>query len=290
MLIQNAYAKINLSLEVLGKREDGYHDIVSVMQLIDLHDTLLFSPADELTIESDSPKLNAEGENNLIWKAARLLAGATGTSNGAQIELQKRIPISAGLGGGSSDAAAALVGLSKLWGVNISQEEMSRLAARLGSDVPFFLGAPTALVQGRGERVTPLPLLRPCWVLLIYQPCDVERKTKRLYSSLFKEEMTAGELTSELVLAIKQGDFPEARLLHNSFERAAYSTFAPLNETRRQLEQLGAGGIHVSGSGPTIFVLFPQEQEVKAQILREILQTEGFSVLLTRTRTRALSA
>lgn len=285
MLTQNAYAKINLSLEVLGKREDGYHDIVSVMQLIDLHDTLLFSPADELTIESDSPKLNAEGENNLIWKAARLLAGATGTSNGAHIGLQKRIPISAGLGGGSSDAAAALVGLSKLWGVNISQEEMSRLAARLGSDVPFFLGAPTALVQGRGERVTPLPMLRPCWVLLIYQPCDVEGKTKRLYSSLFKEEMTAGEVTSELVLAIKQGDFPEARLLHNSFERAAYLTFAPLNETRRQLEQLGAGGIHVSGSGPTIFVLFPQEQGVKAQILREILQTEDFSALLTRTHT-----
>ncbi len=287
MLTQNAYAKINLSLEVLGKREDGYHDIISVMQLIELHDTLFFSLDEELTIASDSPKLTAEGENNLVWKAAHLLAGATGTSAGAHIELQKRIPISAGLGGGSSDAAAALMGLSKLWGVNISQEEMSRLAGKLGSDVPFFLSAPTALVQGRGERVMPLPLLRPCWVLLVYQPCDVEGKTKRLYSSLLKEEMTAGALTSELVSAIKQGDFPESRLLHNSFERAAYSTFAPLNETRRRLEQFGAEGVHLSGSGPTIFVLFPQEEAAKAQTLHTTLKAEGFRTILTCTRARS---
>ena len=116
MITRDAYAKLNLSLEVIGQRDDGYHDLISVMQLVDLHDTLTFEMADEITLECDHPILAAEGRNNLVWRAARLLQETARVNKGAKIELQKNIPLAAGLGGGSSDAAATLSGLSELWG------------------------------------------------------------------------------------------------------------------------------------------------------------------------------
>src|SRR5207249_7371755 len=121
---RNAYAKLNLSLEVVGQREDGYHDIVTVMQLVDLHDTLTFNDSDEIMVECDHPALAAEGKANLVWRAARLLQETAKVGKGAHIELQKNIPLAAGLGGGSSDAAATLSGLVELWGLELSQEEM----------------------------------------------------------------------------------------------------------------------------------------------------------------------
>ena len=153
-LVRLAYAKINLCLEIIGKREDNYHNIVSVMQLVDLSDMLTFFEGDELTLACDNVRLAEEGDGNLILKTARLLQEAGGVQRGAHIELEKRIPLAAGLGGGSSDAAAALRGLSELWGLRAGREDLMNLAIQLGSDVPFFLAGPTALVEGRGERVT----------------------------------------------------------------------------------------------------------------------------------------
>ncbi len=138
MITEHAYAKLNLSLEVLGRREDGYHDVVSVMQLIELHDTLRFGPASELEVECDSEELAAEGEANLVLRAARLLQDSTGVREGARIVLWKRIPLSAGMGGGSSDAAATLRGLVRLWGLRLREDEMHYLAALLSTPMRLF--------------------------------------------------------------------------------------------------------------------------------------------------------
>src|SRR5438105_2529957 len=170
MITRNAYAKLNLGLEVTGRREDGYHDIVSVMHLVDLHDTLTFDADAEITVDCDNPILASEGRANLVWRAARLLQETAKVGKGARIELQKNIPLAAGLGGGSSDAAATLSGLVELWGLDLSGEEMRNLAGILGSDVPFFLDGATALVEGRGDRVTPLPAMPPAWAVLVCQP------------------------------------------------------------------------------------------------------------------------
>ena len=145
-----APAKVNLTLEVLGKRHDGYHDIASVMQTISLFDTLTFTPADNVKVSSNVSVLN--NKDNLVYRAAVLLKDEIGVSEGADIRLDKGIPLDAGLGGGSSDAAAALLGLDRLWGLGLLKTQLKDLAARLGSDVPFFLRGGSALVEGRGER------------------------------------------------------------------------------------------------------------------------------------------
>lgn len=281
MIEQKAYAKINLSLEVIEKRKDGYHEIVSVMQMVDLHDTLLFSPADELSVECDDPALAAEGEGNLVWKAARLLQEHIKESRGARIELHKRIPMSAGLAGGSSDAAATLRGLSQLWGLGMSRSELRLLGATLGSDVPFFMGSPTALVEGRGERVTPLPSPPPGWAVLVCRPYDLPNKTQQLYGNLIRGDMTGGNSTQQLVYAIVQEEFPRSDLLHNAFERAAFTVFEGLEKVCRKMLHTSGRDAHLSGSGPTLFTLFPESQRLKAEALHETLQAEGLRTFLT---------
>ena len=148
-----ASAKVNLTLEVLGKREDGYHEIASVMQAISLFDTLTFSPYDEVKVTTDVPEL--EGEDNLVYIAAMLLRETSGVSAGAEIHLEKQVPLAAGLGGGSSDAAATVLGLDRLWGLELGEGELKELAAQLGSDVPFFVtgGPPWWRGGGNGCRM-----------------------------------------------------------------------------------------------------------------------------------------
>src|SRR4030042_180950 len=155
MIPLKAYAKINLTLEALSKRPDGYHEIASVRQATSLADTLTFEPAETLDFNCDVPELQTG--DNLVLKAARLLKEISGYKKGARINLTKKIPLAAGLGSGSTDAAATLVGLNKLWGLNLSRAKLLELAAKLGSDVPFFLYGGTALAQERGEQGTPLP-------------------------------------------------------------------------------------------------------------------------------------
>ncbi len=174
-----AHAKLNLCLEIIGKRDDNYHDITSVIQAVDLHDTLTFAPAGDntLTLECDDPTLAAEGDSNLVLKAAHLLQKTAGINSGAHITLHKEIPMSAGIGGGSSDAAGALLGLTELWNLRISKSDLAEMAAALGSDVPFFLEGPTALVEGRGERVTRIPSPPPGWAVLVCPRYDLKNKT-----------------------------------------------------------------------------------------------------------------
>ncbi|HEX8228391.1 MAG TPA: 4-(cytidine 5'-diphospho)-2-C-methyl-D-erythritol kinase [Chloroflexia bacterium] len=279
-----AYAKINLGLEVTGKRPDGYHNLVSVMQLVDLHDRLTFSPADNVRLFSDDPAMLAEGENNLVLRAAYLLRQASGTGKGAHITLDKRIPSAAGLGGGSSDAAATLLGLSRLWGLDLSREELSRLGSTLGSDVPFFFGGPTALVEGRGEQVTSLAPLLLFLAVLVSQPYHIPGKTRQLYASLAPEDLGDGTRTREVLSVLQRGGDISSVPLFNSFKRAAFQVFPGLERVRRQMLDAGAPNVYLSGSGPTLYTLYPQSAASEAQRLYDTLIDNGLKVYLVESK------
>ena len=167
-------AKVNLTLEVLGKRDDGYHEIASVMQAVSLFDTLTLSLAEDVQLIADVPELGTR--DNLVYRAAELIKRVKRVDEGVEIRLNKGIPIAAGMGGGSSDAAATLLGLNLLWGLSLDTKELEGLAAQLGSDVPFFLSGGSALAEGRGERITPLPAPRPHgWSSLSNQTSSITR-------------------------------------------------------------------------------------------------------------------
>ena len=193
-LTLQAYAKINLTLEVLAKRPDGYHEISTILQTISLADTLTFEPSANLDFRCDVSSLKTP--DNLVLKAARLLQETTGSNKGAIINLTKRIPIAAGLGSGSTDAAATLVGLNQLWELNLSLDKLTEPAAKLGSDVAFFLYGGTALAKGRGEQITPLPPAPEHWLVLLKPAIKpVPSKTAQLYSRLNPSHYTSGQHT-----------------------------------------------------------------------------------------------
>lgn len=275
MLVVDATAKINLALEVLGRRQDGYHEIRTVMQAIDLHDTLRFHPGTGLSVVS-SRLLTLD---NTVAAAARLFGGKLGYTGGATIELVKRIPAAAGLGGGSSDGAATLTGLNRLWQRGLSREELLPLAEKLGSDVPFFLYGGTALAEGRGERITSLPLLPPRTIVLLVPPVAVPMgKTGRLYRSLQASHHTRGEFTERAVKAIRHGRLPE---LHNVFENVAFDVFPGLRGFWQRFEASGAGEVHLAGSGPVLFSLCGTENEADEVCLK--LRRQGLEAHLAHT-------
>ena len=250
-LTLKAYAKINLTLEVLGRREDGYHDIASIMQAVDLYDTLSFEPADELTLVCDLPELATD--DNLVLSAAKLLREETGYESGAKITLEKRIPSASGLGGGSSDAAATMVGLNELWGLGLTIEELAPLAARVGSDVPFFLHGGTAMVLGRGERIRPLPTIDLQWLVLIAPSIHVPNKTASMYGKLTRSHMTRGALTRKLEARIRGGGDAPPQFYFNAFDDVAFKAYPELEKYWSTLDAMGGREIHLAGSGPSIF-------------------------------------
>ena len=250
-LTLKAYAKINLTLEVLGRREDGYHDIASIMQAVDLCDTLSFEPADELTLECDVPELSAD--ENLVLRAAGMLREETGCESGSKITLEKCIPSAAGLGGGSSDAAATLVGLNELWGLGLTVEELTPLAAGVGSDVPFFLHGGTAMVLGRGERIRPLPPIDSQWLVLLVPSIYVPNKTASMYGMLSQSHMTRGALTRKLEARIRGGGDAPPQFFFNAFDDVAFKAYPELEKYWNTLDAMGGREIHLAGSGPSIF-------------------------------------
>jgi 4-diphosphocytidyl-2-C-methyl-D-erythritol kinase len=247
----DAHAKVNLTLEVLGRRDDGYHEIVSVLQTIDLHDTLSLEPADDLTLTCDVPEL--ESPDNLVLRAAHLLREASGYRGGCRLSLAKKVPAAAGLGGGSSDAAAALSGLNRLWELGMSLEELTPLAARLGSDVPFFLRGGTAMVQGRGERVRPLPPADIQWVVVLAPRILMPDKTASVYARLSESDFTPGQLTRKLEARIRGGGDVPPQFLFNVFDEVALQAFPDLRRYWDTFRVLGAREIHVAGTGPSLY-------------------------------------
>lgn len=277
-----APAKINLSLEVLNKRPDGFHEVMTVMQTIGLADKIYIKPATDLQFDCNQPELVVE--DNLVWRAALLMHEICGEEQqrGADLYLEKIIPIKAGLGGGSSDAATTMMALNLLWEMNLDDDQLIELAARLGSDVPFFIKGGTALAEGRGERLETLPGLSPSWLVLLFPQVELpDNKTSELYRMLDRNDFSSGGVTRALVRAISRQERPSQSLFFNSFERVVYERFPRMDYFRQAMVEAGADYVRVSGSGPTIYTLLADEAD--AQAIAANLTREGFATAVVPT-------
>jgi len=280
MLTVLAPAKINLTLEVLAKRPDGFHEIRSVIQTINLCDSLHFQSGENIGFKSSMP--GWVPEESLVSKTVSLLQEATGCGKGATIEVRKRIPSVSGLGGDSSDAAAILCGLNRLWGLDLSHQELLKLAWQLSSDAAFFLYGGTALVEGRGERVTPLPPFPLMWVVLMMPPVSrLHRKTERLYASVKASHYTRGQITDRFVTWLTGGGGIAPFIVFNVFDNVAPDSFSGLEAYWQQFLKAGAKEVHLAGSGPALFTL--EKDKAQAETIYRHLQQQGLQSYLTNT-------
>ena len=278
MLTILAPAKLNLTLEVLARRPDGYHEIRSVIQTISLCDRLTFRARPSVDIRTDSPQWSAD--KSLVSRAVNLVREITGVTRGIAIEVENHIPLISGLGGDSSAAAATLRGLNEIWELNLPEEKLFELAAQLGSDVPFFLHGGTAMMAGRGEVLTQLPPLPHHWVVLVMP--DVPRlpgKTAKLYASLNTSHFTDGHITKQLVKELKEGKEPTT--LFNTFENVAFARGSELKVYRDHICKLGASHVHLAGSGPALFTLF--KDKARAEELHTRCKQQNLETYLVET-------
>jgi 4-diphosphocytidyl-2-C-methyl-D-erythritol kinase len=278
--VREACAKINITLEVTGKRDDGYHQISSVMQAINLRDTLSIRQADHLYLDSNVTTLVSP--NNLVYRAARLLQDITGVARGAAISLGKNIPLASGLGGGSSDAVATIQTLNDIWELNLTPDNLERIAAQLGSDTLFFLaGGGTALAGGRGDKITRLPSLPQAYVVLMNPDMNIPNKTSSMYASLDPSHFTHGEATQKIIEMLRRGEQITVSDCYNVFEKVAFSRFTELEEYRRCFLSAGAEEVRLAGAGPTLFTL-AENQDHGLEIYHQ-LEKEGLEVYLAKT-------
>lgn len=262
-----AYAKVNLTLEVFGERSDGYHALRSVVLPVSLADTLDVEAMDAGTVTSD-----AGYDDDLCVKAARLLKSSVSglpSSIGAKIAVIKRIPAGGGLGGGSADAAATLVALNEVWGLGMSREKLAEIGAHVGSDVPaLVLGGPV-LMEGRGERVTRLPGGRETVNLVLANP-GVFSSTKEVYAACTPRLSADDSIVSRMRIALAEGDVPGiAAVLTNDLQEPATALHPEIGEALAALKAAGAQGVLMSGSGSTVFGLVESEArgaEIAAQL------------------------
>lgn len=283
-------AKINLRLEVLGRRPDGFHEIRTLFQAIDLEDEVEARHADGLVLECDDPALPTD-RRNLVLRAAEALAERLGDpSRGARLTLRKRIPVGGGLGGGSANAAGALVALSRLWESPLRHDELAELAASLGADVPFFLVGGTAYGWGRGERVRPLPALPPTSILLGAPPFPIS--TAEVYAAHAERVGTAGRLDpltpenpgvtvpASFLKLIEENDFGQVR---NDLEPTVLEGWPELGRFRSALDGAGARAACVSGSGSTVFGVFEAKSDASRAAEALVERFPGWRLLLART-------
>ncbi len=284
-LVVRAHAKINLSLRITGTRADGYHDLRTVFHALDLHDTLTIVASDgPLSLQSAEPGFPL-GESNLIWKAAVAaweLGGRTGPPCDVSILVEKRIPMQAGLGGGSADAAAALVALSRLWAPDRSAADIAAMAARLGADVPFFLVGGAALGLGRGEMLYPLSDLPALDVVLVVPPFGVS--TAEAYRWFDEAEATGGgrDTTTGRSPGRIPGDWPPSACdVVNDLEPPVIQRHPVIGEMIAALAASGADAVAMSGSGSSVFGLF----STRARAGRAVSEAgrRGWRTVLTRT-------
>jgi 4-diphosphocytidyl-2-C-methyl-D-erythritol kinase len=266
-LVLRAAAKVNLTLEVLGKRADGYHEIATVMQAVDLSDRITLDDADDLQLRSDSAMVPSDA-GNLAWRAAAALKEAAGVEHGVHIALDKRIPVAAGLGGGSSDAAGVLLGLNRLWRLQWPLERLEDVAATLGSDVAFFLRGGAALATGRGEKVEPLK--GRSMALVLVNP-KFPSSTAEMYGRLTPAMYSDGAATRALAGTLGRSAARVAASLYNGMEAAAAAVFPQIVQMRAALLAAGALGALMSGSGPTVFGVarsYEQARQIRARVAR----------------------
>lgn len=280
MVTEKAKAKINLTLDVLSKRPDGFHEVEMVMQTVDLSDLLRFQERDDnaISLSCQVPYIPIDNRN-LAYRAAELLRNKFGITKGLHISIEKNIPVAAGLAGGSSDAAAALRGLNRMWELNLSLDELADLGAELGSDVPFCVYGGTAIARGRGEIIERLPTPSPLWVVLVKPPIAVS--TADVYRNLDLEQVHQHPDTSRMVNALATGNTNAVMAeLGNVLEAVTFKMHPEVDRLKQQLLKFGAPGALMSGSGPTVFALAERE----SRALRIYNALRGFSreVYLTR--------
>lgn len=276
-----ACAKLNLTLDILRRREDGYHDLQMVMQSIDLADELTITPArGEGKMTTTLSYLPSDGRN-LAQLAAAAFRAAAGTGPQVDISIQKRIPVCAGMAGGSSDGAAVLRAMNELAGTGLTPMELAEIGSTVGSDVPYCVLGGTALAEGRGERLTPLPALPPCHVVVCKPPFPIS--TPQLFSRVDVRKIVRRPDTAGLIAALERGDLTDvARRMYNVFEDVLEPRRqSEINAIKTALIDCGALGASMTGSGPTVFGLF--DRLAPAQAARDALAGRYQDVFLCRT-------
>ncbi len=278
MLTVLARAKVNLGLEILGRRSNGYHEVVTILQEIDLADRLTFEEAPELTLASSRPDLASDPEN-LVLRAARALRAAAGVSRGASIFLEKSIPVAAGLGGGSSDAGATLVALNRLWQIDWDLGRLEGVARGIGTDVAFFLHGGTQLATGLGDELTSLPTPR-LWVVVVTVPLSFPDKTRRLYGALRPEDWSDGARVERIASALRSGEPISASHLPSGFNRVARELFPTVDCVIAAVNRAG-GVASLCGAGPSVISL--HDDASSAQRVADRLRKDGLNVSIGAT-------
>lgn len=256
-----APAKINLALDVLSKREDGFHEVEMIMTTVDLADRIELEllEADKISVDVSEGFVPTDSRN-LAYKAAQLLKDRFKVSAGVKIYIQKNIPVSAGLAGGSSDAAATLRGLNQLWSLNLTIDELAILGAEIGSDVSFCVYGGTALATGRGEKIRHISAPPPCWVILAKPKMGVS--TSEVYRNLNLNDLSHPNI-KQMISAIEQRNYPMiCQKLGNVLETVTFKDYPEVSRIKEQMIRFGADGVLMSGSGPTVFGLVKHESRM----------------------------
>lgn len=277
-----AYAKINLGLDVVRKREDGYHEVRMIMQTIGIYDRICLTKSREpgIRIRTNLFYLPTN-EDNLVYRAARLLMDEFHIKGGLEIDLQKYIPVAAGMAGGSSDAASVLYGVNRMFQLGLSLKELMERGVKLGADIPYCLMRGTALSEGIGEKLTPLPAAPDCWILVAKPPISVS--TKFVYENLHANELQSHPDIDGIIEAIKKNDlYGVAGKLGNVLETVTIPNYPVIADIKKHMKEAGAVNALMSGSGPTVFGLFDSRD--KAQEEYETLKQMDFARQLYLTR------
>jgi 4-diphosphocytidyl-2-C-methyl-D-erythritol kinase len=281
-ITKRAYAKINLGLDVLGKRQDGYHEVSMIMQSVNLYDTLTIRKYNggDIRLKANLPWLPTD-HRNLVYKAAKLFQETLHINEGIQITLNKKIPVSAGMAGGSSDAAATLTGLNQLFEGGLSDDKLKEMGVKLGADVPYCIQLGTALSEGIGERLTPLRPMPNCHILLV-KP-DISVSTKYVYEHLnLSGDVTHPDIPGMLA-AIEKGNLRQLTLLmDNILQTVTIKEYPIIEEIKTKMREQGALTALMSGSGPTVFGIYDSLPAAKAAYHYFLNSGHGKTVHLTR--------
>ena len=278
-LIKKAYGKINLGLDVLRRRPDGYHEVKMIMQMVDIYDTLTFEKREDnqIVLSANREEIPCD-ESNLIYKAAKLLFDYKQVAYGVNIHLEKRIPVAAGMAGGSTDAAAAFTGLNELFELGVTQQELMELAVKVGADVPYCILGGCALSEGIGEVLTPLP--NPPYCEMVIAKPDINVSTKYVYENLNLPELKTHPDIDGMREAIEAGSLEGIiNRLENVLESVTVKKYGIIQDIKDEMISLGASNAIMSGSGPTVFGFFNSKEEAEAakeKILEKELAKEVF--------------
>ena len=277
-----AYGKINLGLDVIRKRPDGYHDLDMIMQMVDVYDDVIIEKkaGEEIVVKADAAVLS-NGKDNLAYMAAKMLFDEFGIKSGVEITIHKRIPIAGGMAGGSSDCATTLIGINEMFNLGLSKQQLMERGVKLGADAPYCVLGGTAIARGIGEVLTPLPTPPQCHVIIAKPPISVS--TAYVYGHIRPDEITKRPDIEQMTLAIKEQDLNKlSDLLYNVMEEVTVSEYPVIEKLKSIMLENGALNSIMSGSGPTVFGLFDDRK--KAQAAMKALDSKELTEQLYLTK------